>query len=165
VLRLDGAGRILDHDARVVANGGAAHVYVAPGPQREATLGRIREMFGETAGVAAVLGPEDYADLGLPAPADDPTQGDLMLTAADGGTSATMQRRRPPRTPRDTDGVTATCRTTHACWRASSPPAPRIASGRRIGEASHLDVAPTVAAILGLTLPAAERPPLQALLA
>jgi arylsulfatase A-like enzyme len=37
---------------------------------------------------------------------------------------------------------------------------PGIPEGRRIGEATQLDVAPTVAALLGLTLPAAERPPL-----
>jgi hypothetical protein len=37
---------------------------------------------------------------------------------------------------------------------------PGIPEGRRIAEASQLDVAPTVAALLGLALPAAERPPL-----
>jgi arylsulfatase A-like enzyme len=37
---------------------------------------------------------------------------------------------------------------------------PGVPEGRRIAEASQLDVAPTVAALLGLTLPAAERPPL-----
>ena len=37
---------------------------------------------------------------------------------------------------------------------------PGVPEGHWIGEASQLDVAPTVAALLGLTLPAAERPPL-----
>ena len=37
---------------------------------------------------------------------------------------------------------------------------PGVPEGRRIAEASQLDVAPTVAALLGITLPAAERAPL-----
>jgi hypothetical protein len=37
---------------------------------------------------------------------------------------------------------------------------PGVAEGHWIGEASRLGVAPTVAALLGLTLPAAERPPM-----
>jgi arylsulfatase A-like enzyme len=37
---------------------------------------------------------------------------------------------------------------------------PRVPEGQRITEASQLDVAPTVAALLGITLPAAERTPL-----
>jgi predicted AlkP superfamily pyrophosphatase or phosphodiesterase len=165
VLRLDGAGQLLDHDARVVANGGAAHVYVAPGPRREATLGRIREILGATPGVAGVLGPEVYPDLGLPALADDPTQGDLMLTAADGwhfGDQATPEAAAQAPQYRGSHGHLPDDPRLLAGLVAAGP---RIAAGRRIGEASHLDVAPTVAALLGLTLPTAERAPLQALLA
>jgi hypothetical protein len=35
-------------------------------------------------GVAEVMGPETFADLGLPASASDTTQGDLVLHAAEG---------------------------------------------------------------------------------
>jgi hypothetical protein len=45
----------------------------------------------------------------------------------------------------------------HSVFVAAGPGVPE---GHWIGEASQLDVAPTVAALLGLTLPAAERPPL-----
>jgi hypothetical protein len=34
---------------------------------------------------------------------------------------------------------------------------PHVPEGRLLGEASQLDVAPTVAALLGITMPAAER--------
>lgn len=163
VLRLDTAGRVLGYDARVVANGGAAHVYVAPGPHRDATLGRLHEVLEDTPGVGAVLGPEVYADLGLPDPADDATQGDLMLTAADGWqfadhTTPEAAARAPwyrgshghlPDDPRLLAGFAAA--------------GPDIAEGCKLDEISHLDVAPTVAALLGLVLPAAERPPLPAL--
>ena len=164
VIQLDGAGRILDYDARVVANGGGAHVYVAPGPQREATLERIRDVLEWTPGVGTVLGPEVYADLGLPALADDPTQGDLMLTAAPGwhfGDHATPEAAAREPQYRGSHGHLPDDPRLLAGFVAAGP---GIATGRRIGEASHLDVAPTVAALLGVTLPKAERPPLWALL-
>ena len=45
---------------------------------------RAREVLAAAPGVAEVLGPEKFAELGLPHPAEDPTQGDLVLHAAEG---------------------------------------------------------------------------------
>jgi predicted AlkP superfamily pyrophosphatase or phosphodiesterase len=165
LLRLDRDGRMGDHDARVIANGGAAHVYVTGGPGREARVAQLAELLAEVPGVAAVLGPEPCRALGLPAPDDDPTQGDLVLAAAEGWHFAdhlTLEAadRAPryrgshghlPDDPRLLAGLVAA--------------GPGIAEGRRTGPASHLDVAPSIAALLGLALPAAERPPLDALFA
>ena len=165
LLRLDREGRVTGHDARVVANGGAAHVYVADGPAREARVARLRELLGELPGVARVLDPDACRALGLPTPDEDPTQGDLMLAAADGwhfADHATLEAadRAPrhrgshghlPDDPRLLAGLVAA--------------GPGIAAGRRTGPASHLDVAPSIARLLGVALPAAERPPLDALFA
>ena len=148
-----------DREALVVSNGGSAHVYVAPGPGRDAHLGRLRDVLGAMPGVAAVLGPDVYPDLGLPTLAEDPTQGDLMLLAAD---DWYFEDRATPEEAltaqyRGSHGHLATNPRMHTVLVAAGPGVPE---GRRIGEASQLDVAPTVAALLGLTLPAAERPPL-----
>jgi predicted AlkP superfamily pyrophosphatase or phosphodiesterase len=165
LLRLDREGEVTGLDARVVANGGAAHVYAAGGPGREARVARLRELLAELPGVAAVLDAEPCRALGLPAPDEDPTQGDLMLAAADGWHFAdhpTLEAAAGaprylgshghlPDDPRLLAGFVAA--------------GPGIAEGRRIGPASHLDVAPSVAALLRLTLPAAERAPLRALFA
>jgi predicted AlkP superfamily pyrophosphatase or phosphodiesterase len=148
-----------EREARVVSNGGSAHVYVAPGPDREARVGRLRDVLARAPGVAAVLGPDAYPDLGLPALSQDPTQGELILVAADDwyfDDRATPDEGAPVRY-RGSHGHLPTDPRMMAGFVAAGPGIPE---GRRIAEASQLDIAPTVAALLGLTLPAAERPPL-----
>jgi predicted AlkP superfamily pyrophosphatase or phosphodiesterase len=146
-------------EARVVSNGGSAHVYVAPGPDRDRRLGRLRDVLARLPGVAAVLEPDAYPDLGLPALSEDPTQGDLMLLAADDGyfEDRATPAEAPPAQYRGSHGHLATNTRMLTGLVAAGPGIP---AGGRIAEASQLDVAPTVAALLGVTLPAAERPPL-----
>jgi predicted AlkP superfamily pyrophosphatase or phosphodiesterase len=148
-----------EREALVVPNGGSAHVYVAPGADRDARLGRLRDVLARVPGVAAVLGPESYPDLGLPALSEDPTQGDLVLLAADDwyfDDRVTLDEGEPERY-RGSHGHLHTHPAMRTAFVAAGPGVPE---GLRLGEASQLDVAPTVAALLGLTLPAAERPPL-----
>jgi hypothetical protein len=143
----------------VVSNGGSAHVYVAPGRDRDTRLGRLRDVLAQVPGVAAVLEPETYPDVGLPALSEDPTQGDLMLLAADDcyfDDRATVDEAAPEEY-RGSHGHLHTHPEMRTAFVAAGPGVPE---GLRLGEASQLDVAPTVAALLGLTLPAAERPPL-----
>jgi predicted AlkP superfamily pyrophosphatase or phosphodiesterase len=148
-----------DREARVVSNGGSAHVYVAPGPNRDARLERLHDVLAGMPGVAAVLGSETYPDLGLPALVEDPTQGDLMLLAADDWyfDDRTTLDEPPPEQYRGSHGHLASHPQMLTAFVAAGPGVPE---GRRLAEASQLDVAPTVAALLGFTLPAAERPPL-----
>ena len=148
-----------EREARVVPNGGSAHVYVAPGAGRDARLGRLREELGALRGVTAVFGPEAYPDLGLPALAEDPTQGDLVLLAEEDWyfeDDATPDEAARPRY-RGTHGHLHTNPRMETVFVAAGPGVPE---GLRLDRASQLDVAPTVAALLGITLPAAERPPL-----
>ncbi|MGH7348675.1 MAG: alkaline phosphatase family protein [Candidatus Rokuibacteriota bacterium] len=159
LLRLDRRGAIVGHEVRMVANGGAAHVYVAGGPSRPLLVERMRERLAALPGVAAVLGSAEYRERGLPDPAQDPTQGDLMLSAAPGWHfadhgSAELAAASPvylathgqvPEDPRLLAGFVAA--------------GPGVTEGARIAELDALDVAPTVAALLGVTLPRAERPP------
>jgi predicted AlkP superfamily pyrophosphatase or phosphodiesterase len=164
LLDLDRQGAMVDHRVWVAANGGSAHVYVAPGPQRGALVARVRERFAGAEGVGLVLGAESFGDLGLPRPEDDPTQGDLILVAAEGwyfGEHATE----------DAAAVAPSYRGMHG----HLPEDPRlragfVAAGPGIGEGialpglDHLDVAPTLAALLDVKLAAAERGPVEALL-
>jgi predicted AlkP superfamily pyrophosphatase or phosphodiesterase len=155
----DATGWRSDREARVVSNGGSAHVYVAPGGDRDARLGRLRDVLGQLPGVAAVLGPDVYPDLGLPALSEDPTQGDLMLLAVDDWyfDDRMTWEEAAPKQYRGTHGHLHTHPEMRTAFVAAGPGVPK---GLRLGEASQLDVAPTVAALLGVTLPAAERPPL-----
>jgi hypothetical protein len=145
----------------VTANGGSAHVYV--GTERGAAE-RAREVLAATPGVAEVLGPETFAELGLPAPAHDSTQGDLVLHAAEGWyftSDATPERAAAASSYRGTHGHRTEDARLHAALLAAGP---SIVEGGRAGVLDQLDVAPTVAAILGLRLSAAERAASPALL-
>jgi predicted AlkP superfamily pyrophosphatase or phosphodiesterase len=164
LLRLDRDGAIADHDVRVVANGGSAHVYVAGGRRRDATLGRLRERFAAAPEVAAVIGPEEYAALGLPSPETDPTQGDLMLTAADGWHFADHASEEVAARASVLRGTHGHLPGDHRLDAGLVAAGPSFVAGARPGRLCHLDVAPTAAAILGVDLPAAARPPLRALL-
>ncbi len=164
LLRLDRHGTVVDHRVWVAANGGAAHVYVAPGRDHDALVERVRERFAAVPGVGLVLGPESFGDLGLPRPEDDPTQGDLMLVAADGwylSEYATEEAAAAaplylgmhghlPDDPRLRAGFVAA--------------GPGIVPGIALEGLDHLDVAPTLAALLDVKLTAAERGPVDALL-
>jgi predicted AlkP superfamily pyrophosphatase or phosphodiesterase len=156
LLRVDADGRISEGPVRVAANGGSAHVYVAPG---RGNLERAREVLAATAGVAEVLGPEAFVELGLPRPEHDATQGDLVLHAAEGWFFT--RHARPEDTAdapgyRGTHGHRPDDPRLHAGFIAAGP---SVLGGTRVGVLDHLDIAPTVAAMLGVKLPTAERPP------
>jgi predicted AlkP superfamily pyrophosphatase or phosphodiesterase len=164
LLRLDRQGAVVDHRVWVAANGGAAHVYVEPGRDRHVLMDRARERFAATPGVDVVLGPESFADLGLPQPDDDPTQGDLILVAADGWyfsehTTEEAAAGRPPYL--GMHGQLPSDPRLRAGFVAAGP---GIAPGIVLDGLDHLDVAPTLATLLDVKLSGAERGPVETLL-
>jgi predicted AlkP superfamily pyrophosphatase or phosphodiesterase len=164
LLRIDRRGTIARYEVRTVGNGGAAHVYVTQGSGNGLLLERARERLAALPGVEAVFGTEEYADLGLPDPAEDPTQGDLMLTASPGwhfGDQAAEQLVTGP-IYRATHGHLPDDPGLLAGFVAAGP---GVAQGARLSHLDALDVAPTLAALLGVTLPQAIRGPAVAMLA
>jgi predicted AlkP superfamily pyrophosphatase or phosphodiesterase len=156
LLRVDGAGHIVGGDVRVVANGGSAHVYVAPG---RGTVERTRDVLAAVPGVQEVIDPGAFSALGLPQPGEDPTQGDLILHAAEGWFftgHATFEAAATARDYRGTHGHRPDDPRLHAGFVAAGP---SIHTGARVGVLDQRDIAPTAAAILGVALPTAERPP------
>jgi predicted AlkP superfamily pyrophosphatase or phosphodiesterase len=156
LLRVDAAGRVTEATARVVANGGAAHVYVAPGP---GNVERVRDVLAATPGVGEVLGPDAFAEVGLPRPEHDQTQGDLVLHAAEDwffSRHTSVEQAAAATRYRGTHGHRPEDPRLHAGFVAAGP---SIAEGARLGVLDQLDVAPTIAAMLGVKLPAAARPP------
>jgi predicted AlkP superfamily pyrophosphatase or phosphodiesterase len=164
LLRLDRRGIIAEHDVRTVGNGGAAHVYVTRGPSHDLLVERMRERLATLPGVAAVFGAKEYLALGLPDPAEDATQGDLMLAAAPGwhfGDHAAEELATGP-FHRATHGHLPDDPQLLAGFVAAGP---GVAEGARCGRLDALDVAPTLAALLGVALPQAVRGPAPAMLA
>jgi predicted AlkP superfamily pyrophosphatase or phosphodiesterase len=161
LLRLDRAGHVAGGEARVVANGGSSHVYVAPG---RGNVERAREVLAAAPGVAEVVGPGAFVDLGLPRPEEDPTQGDLILHAAEGwffSHHPTLEHAAGAPGYRGTHGHRPDDPRLHAGFVAAGP---SIAGGARLGVLDQREVAPTAAAMLGLTMPTAECPPSAAVL-
>jgi predicted AlkP superfamily pyrophosphatase or phosphodiesterase len=158
LLEVDARGTVTRRLAWAAGNGGAAHVYALDGAPR-GTVDRLRERFGAISGVDAI-GPERFRDLGLPDPGPRSMQGDLVLAADDGlfftghpteeaAAAAPVYRAghgHLPQLPR--------------LGAAFMMAGPGVRAGATLGEASMLAIAPTVARVLGVPLPAAEVPPL-----
>jgi hypothetical protein len=156
LLRVDAGGEITGGEARVAVNGGSAHVYVTGGAR---AVARAREVLEAAAGVSEVLTPGTFGTLGLPSPEQDPTQGDLVLHAAEDwffAGHATLERAATAKNYRGTHGHRPDDPRLHAGFVAAGP---SVVGGARVGVMDQRDVAPTVAAMLGVKLPTAERAP------
>ena len=156
LVRLE-AGKVVGADAMSRTQGGSAFVYVTDPARRADLLPKLRSICGGLEGVARVMDGADGPTLGMPTPAENPGMGDLVLFAKPGyafkdkaaGTAAVEESR-------DYLG-------THG-YDASDPEldgflvaAGRgIRAGARLERIRNLDVAPTIAALLGVPLPDVE---------
>lgn len=140
----------------VLPEGGTAMVYV---PSAENLPQAVKALEG-LEGVGQVIAQEGYAALGLPLPSKDPQMCQLLLTARDGYSFSGA-----------TGGpVTAAVPQVHGShgYLASDPDldALFIASGYGVkpgalpAKISNVDVAPTIAKLLGVALPTAKGKPL-----
>jgi hypothetical protein len=110
---------------------------------------KLRELFQALEGVDRVLGPADFPALGLPLPEEYPQMADLVLAARDGYAFAAAA-----------EGESVIDFEGGAHGYLSSDPAMNaifvawgrgIRPGSRLEVIDNLDVAPTIAALLGLS--------------
>lgn len=143
------------------SEGGACALYVLDEARRSEIIERLRKEMAEIEGVDAVYGPEQFASIGQPTVADDPRSADLWLSCrsgyafADATTGDDVIAAKPA--PVGTHGyrpdqpaLYGTC----VVWGAGVP------GGTKLGLAKNLDVAPTMARLLGVELPGADGRPL-----
>jgi predicted AlkP superfamily pyrophosphatase or phosphodiesterase len=146
----------LDKSVYVLPEGGAAFVYI----EDPAATAKAREMLSAIEGIDHVYGPDDYAALGLPRPERDPQFGQLYLIAKDGysfsGTTGGPVTAAALQTG-GSHGYLATDPDLHAIFIASGY---GVRKGVNLGLVSNLDVAPTIAKLLGIQLPTAKGKPL-----
>ena len=154
LIDLNGSGAITRRHAWVAGNGGSAHVYVLDGAPRT-TAERLRERFGALRGID-VLEPARFKELGLPAPADHPAQGDFVLVA-DAGFQITNHA------TAEAAAAAPQYRATHGhdpllpgLAAALVMAGPGVREGVVVDDVAMIDVAPTVARLLGLSLPGAD---------
>lgn len=151
------AGKVVRADAFSRAQGGMAFVYITDPARRGELAPRLRSICAGLEGVARVMDGADGPTLGMPTPAENPGMGDLVLFAKPGYAfkdkavgDATADESRDylgshgyAASDPELDGFLV------AAGRGIRP-------GARLERILNLDVAPTLAALLGVPLPGVE---------
>ena len=149
--------------AWVKAEGGAASLYIRNPEDRAELLPKLKAYFSTLPGVAHVYTNQEARSIGLPAEADSDQAPQLYLVAAPGfafsdDATGEMIRSNPPR---GQHGYLNTMPDMQSLFLASGS---AIRTGISLGPVSNLQVAPTIAKILGVSLPDAQQPPLDKIL-
>ncbi len=137
-------------DAWVMADGGIAMVYVTNSERKVEVVSELRSIFTSAEGVDHVYGVEDFPKLGLPAPATSDQAPDLVLAAKpDYAFTGDPEQAYITQSGGGTHGSLNTDPKMQAifiAWGAGIP------KGVDLGNISNVDVAPTIAALLGLEM-------------
>lgn len=143
--------------AQIVSEGGIAMVYFTNPETLSADRAKVIELMRAQEGIADILTPDTFAALGLPDPAKNPQMADLILVAKDGYAFNNEAR--------GEDVVTTVTlemgNQGHHGFLSSNPKMNAslvvwgrgIKKGARLGLIENVDVAPTMARLLGHTLP------------
>lgn len=150
-------GKIVSSQVYAVPEGGSAIVYVTvPDPSGE-LLARARQAMAAVEGIDRVVAPDGFAALGLPLPADDDQMGSLFVIPKEGYAFVA-----PAIAPVVVDaaegslgahGYVAADPELGALFIASGA---GIRPGVKLNEIENVDVAPTIARLLGLQLDGAD---------
>src|SRR5450432_2045755 len=138
-------------DAWVMPEGGTAMVYVTNPARRAELVPELRQIFGGAEGVEAAYGVEDFQKLGLPLPTQSDQAPDLVLAARpDYMFGNEMEGDYLTHVPAGgTHGYLNTDPQMQAIFIVSGAGVPK---GIELGDISNLDVAPTIAALLGIEM-------------
>ena len=149
------AGPTVTHcDAYVMSQGGIAFVYVLDPARKTELLPRLQELFASAEGVERVVDATEAHRLGLPTPAENQGMGELILYPKNGyafSASATGDA---------VAGPSINYGGTHGYFNGDPEldgifvaSGAGIRKGIRLERVRNLDVAPTIARLLDLTLP------------
>jgi predicted AlkP superfamily pyrophosphatase or phosphodiesterase len=147
-------------EAWFVPEGGSALLYIRDTARREEIVAKLKAYFATVPGVAGAYTNEEAQKLGIPARAASDQAPDLFLAAKPDyafGNGMTGEIVTDLQTPRGAHGYLNSDSDMDALFIASGA---HIRSGVDLGVITNLRVAPTVAKILGVSLPAATELPL-----
>jgi predicted AlkP superfamily pyrophosphatase or phosphodiesterase len=159
-------GKLGEKQAYAVSQGGGCMVYILDAERKQEIAKKVAEALAQLEGVEAVFGPDRFAEIGQPTPQQDPRAPDLWLAAKSGysfsddhnGESLIVRRAEPAGTHGylpDHDKMLGTLVISGY----------GIKPGTKLGRVSNLDVAPTIAALLGVDFPSPDGKPLSEALA
>lgn len=162
---IEGSGAAEKRIAYCMAEGGACGVYITDEARRAQIARQLRGELSKLEGIQAVFDSSEFAEIGQPTPQQNPRGADLWLAAkseyAFSGAS-------------DGDRVVIkkpTLSGTHG-YLPDQPDmlsvcivsGPGLKAGTKLGKIRAIDIAPTIAGILGIELPTAEGKPIEKLL-
>ena len=158
--------KITGGSVRALAQGGSCFIYMREAATRAGLMARMTPLFRDLEGVGLVLTAPDFAAHGLPDPAQHAFMPDMVLSAKPGYGFSDLAAGDAVVTPpfaqgRGTHGGDASqpdMLATFVAWGAG------IKSGAKLGAIKNTSVAPTLAALLGLKMPDADGPVLEAML-
>jgi predicted AlkP superfamily pyrophosphatase or phosphodiesterase len=135
----------------VIPDGGVAMVYLPDPAQRIALLPQLRTFFQNLEGVGHVYEASEFASLGLPTRAQSDQAPDLLLSAKQGYlfSDTTTGSVISPAKDRGAHGYLAEDSSMQAIFIAFGA---AIKKGARLTQVSNVDVAPTIAELLGLDM-------------
>jgi predicted AlkP superfamily pyrophosphatase or phosphodiesterase len=149
----DNSDKVTGRQAWCVAQGGSAFIYVLDEVKRAEIVGQLKERLGELEGVAAVVEPADFAKLGVPSPDANPEAPHLVLTTNPGYSFAgevkgpAIEATEGLKGSHGHDPAPAYMHATFIAAGAGIKP------GVKLDLIKNVDVAPTVARLLGIDLP------------
>jgi predicted AlkP superfamily pyrophosphatase or phosphodiesterase len=159
-------GKVSGGAVRTITQGGALMVYITDEARQAEVAGRVRQAIQGLTGVADIIGPDQLAAYGVADPKQDPHAPDMILFAEEGFTFGDTAAGDLPFSDKPerkgSHGHNPALPHLHAIFVAWGD---GIKPGVELGEISNLSVAPTIATLLGLTIPNAEGKPLEAVLA
>ena len=146
----------LEKQVYVLPEGGSAFVYFEPVADAAKLVPQVRKALEGLEGIDRVAGVEDYPSLGLPHPDKDPQFGHLLLAAKDGysfsgATGGPVTAAVPQQG--GSHGYLASESDMNPIFIASGY---GVKPGVQLGTVSNIDIAPTIAKLLGLSLPTAK---------
>jgi predicted AlkP superfamily pyrophosphatase or phosphodiesterase len=142
---------------QAISEGGVAFVYLTDQETLKEDRVKVMELLRNQEGITDILGPEKFAALHLPDPATNRQMADLVLTAK-GGYAFTdevfdEQPVTPLKSPAGSHGFLASDPEMNGIFVVQGR---GIRHGVKLAMVNNVDVAPTIAALLGARLPGAE---------
>ena len=157
LVKTDEDKKVTERRVWCVSQGGCSFVYVLDKEHKQELLKEIKESLGKVEGVKSIIEPDQFQKLGLPDPAKNGEMGDLVLATGPGYSFNDSV------TAKEVVAVSGNLKGTHghlpdqdfmhATFIAAGA---GIEPGVQLKTIRNIDVAPTIARLLGLALPDAE---------
>ncbi len=160
------AGKITGGQVRALSQGGGCFLYVLDKENREALIAKLAEKFKDVEGVQLVITPKDFAKHGLADPLKNPQMADVVLSAKKGysftdtaaGDLVVTAKTEEVKGSHGYDPNEPGLHAAFVAWGAGIKP------GVKLETISNLDVAPTLATLLGIKMPDTDGKVLEAMI-